>query len=895
MNAVLVATVTGNKHTLTYTAGEAGTYYFWLIARSYDGLESIREPDSDTSTIFALATYAIEEEVVAGPNYLYSDTITETDPTTGMLQFDSLTIGSIAALYIHDVDNDSNSSDWMLNHISDGDLLSFRNEADGTKYLTAAVNGTPTDNTGWWSIPLTIKNVGVIFADGDELRVSVEWLSQSQGKLDSDVRTFGAVLDGVTDDTAALAAAIAAGGDVYVPAGTLLTDPFTMANTFQSLYGDGNLSQIMRRTNGDLLTITANFVQVRNLMLTSDGTLTGDNIVNQSATNNKFINVISQQAVGACFQATGDYSGLQIHDCRFNLASGAPASASPTILGDITSSVTSLYVSIMGLTHNENDAPLEVHRCNSGWVTNCQVGGLELLDGASSNSCSNIKVQGNRITGAVTIGGSTNEFVNNSVGSWPVEFVSGSNSCVWNHNKVAVGGSITNNGNANNHIIREVSSGSVSQIQYGDDASTAIMEIDMTAGKFTFGDGDLVGEAIQANEYLKIAERAAAAAIPAGFGEFWVKNTAPTEAWFNDDTGAGFRIGNTRSDDTTTITKQWTFDAATGGDYAEFKNIEGSPHVRIQSSNGSTNYIDCYITTGNILEWRPTGTASLGFGFDYGLNKWFSDVTVRIGSVGGSSNSIAIIESAAAPSDTAGEGQVWVKNDTPNTLWFTDDAGTDTQLGVGGGDAWGDVVDAVITPDADGTRDLATTGTRFATGYFDDIDVTTNIVVGGTVDGRDVAADGTKLDTLVAALPYVVRDTAATGTQTISTTAITVNLDSEVISDANYSLSADVVTVTLAGTYEVAWQVTAEFDPNQTTARDSWSSWIEKNSATTGVEHMEAFNYWRESSGKISVGRVCMVALSASDTLRLRAALEAGVDSWNLIQYKSWMSIKRVA
>lgn len=44
-------------------------------------------------------------------------------------------------------------------------------------------------------------------------------------------------------------------------------------------------------------------------------------------------------------------------------------------------------------------------------------------------------------------------------------------------------------------------------------------------------------------------------------------------------------------------------------------------------------------------------------------------------------------EIAAAEEDRAGYGQIWVKSDTPNTLWFTDDAGTDFQIGgAGGGD-----------------------------------------------------------------------------------------------------------------------------------------------------------------------------------------------------------------
>jgi hypothetical protein len=41
-------------------------------------------------------------------------------------------------------------------------------------------------------------------------------------------------------------------------------------------------------------------------------------------------------------------------------------------------------------------------------------------------------------------------------------------------------------------------------------------------------------------------------------------------------------------------------------------------------------------------------------------------------------------EQAAADPDVVGKGQLWVKTATPNQLWFTDDAGTDTQLGTGG-------------------------------------------------------------------------------------------------------------------------------------------------------------------------------------------------------------------
>ena len=97
---------------------------------------------------------------------------------------------------------------------------------------------------------------------------------------------------------------------------------------------------------------------------------------------------------------------------------------------------------------------------------------------------------------------------------------------------------------------------------------------------------------------------------------------------------------------------------------------------------------------------------------------------------------------------TVGAGQ-------DNYVLTYDNAGGKISLeaaaGAAGGDSWGDAVDADIIPDADGTRDLGSTGTRFAETYSDALDVTNNIVVGGTVDGRDVATDGTKLDGIEAA------------------------------------------------------------------------------------------------------------------------------------------------
>ena len=51
-----------------------------------------------------------------------------------------------------------------------------------------------------------------------------------------------------------------------------------------------------------------------------------------------------------------------------------------------------------------------------------------------------------------------------------------------------------------------------------------------------------------------------------------------------------------------------------------------------------------------------------------------------------------------------------------------------------------------VLPDTDSNYDIGTSAKRFANIYSDATDVAGNITVTGTVDGRDVAADGTKLD-----------------------------------------------------------------------------------------------------------------------------------------------------
>ena len=90
------------------------------------------------------------------------------------------------------------------------------------------------------------------------------------------------------------------------------------------------------------------------------------------------------------------------------------------------------------------------------------------------------------------------------------------------------------------------------------------------------------------------------------------------------------------------------------------------------------------------------------------------------------------------------------------------------------------IQDGLITPVTDSDVDLGTTSVRFKDAFVDSVTITNNIVVGGTVDGRDVATDGTKLDGI---------ETSATADQTNAEirTAVEAATDSNVFTDADHT------------------------------------------------------------------------------------------------------------
>lgn len=124
------------------------------------------------------------------------------------------------------------------------------------------------------------------------------------------VKTYGAVGDGVTNDTAAIAAAVAAlasGQTLYFPPGVYLTDQVNVSTAKLHFYGSGATIKQRVNTNYLLIYVTADDFTLERLTLDGGG----------SAFQNSFVGMLKGQEVDrltildCAFQNTGD-TGVQL-------------------------------------------------------------------------------------------------------------------------------------------------------------------------------------------------------------------------------------------------------------------------------------------------------------------------------------------------------------------------------------------------------------------------------------------------------------------------------------------------------------------------------------------------------------------------------------------------------
>ena len=216
------------------------------------------------------------------------------------------------------------------------------------------------------------------------------------------VLDFGAVGDGVTNDTAAIQAAIGSNfRDVYFPAGNYLCGNLSFNNENQRFFGQGAI--LTRSGNGVTFTVSARGVYFYAVRFAGGG-FTGDNIT-VTGPEAMFIGCISNQTSGRAIKFSNDGGNALILGGIWN-TTDATASGFDIEFFDTTPG-TSLYSKVIGASTQQATGGVLINGQAAVRLTDCQIGKLTVSSGSGF-------FNGNRIIGATSIQASINLFSSNS-------------------------------------------------------------------------------------------------------------------------------------------------------------------------------------------------------------------------------------------------------------------------------------------------------------------------------------------------------------------------------------------------------------------------------------------------------------------------------------------------
>ncbi len=156
--------------------------------------------------------------------YFFDATTTSGDPGSGQIRYNNATPASVTSLYINDTSDSGLNSDRVLNNLASGDILTLCDEQDGADYLVVSVNGAPTDNTGWWTIPVTVIHSGTL--PTNVVNIDVQWFSQATGGGITGTVADNQIVTGTGASTVDSSANLTYDGtSVTVSSGTLPSSP----------------------------------------------------------------------------------------------------------------------------------------------------------------------------------------------------------------------------------------------------------------------------------------------------------------------------------------------------------------------------------------------------------------------------------------------------------------------------------------------------------------------------------------------------------------------------------------------------------------------------------------------------------------------------------------------
>ena len=288
---------------------------------------------------------------------------------------------------------------------------------------------------------------------------------------------FGATGNGVTDDTAAIQAAIDTSKDIYFPEGVYKASGLTVDNNMQSFTAEGGNTRITKNANGTILNGSGDDLYFSGIDFRGEASsYTGDNI---SLTGNRITftdNCGSSDAAGRALKSTG--GSIRIYGGHNTWATVATGPTDYDIEIGVSGTAT-LYHYITGVRTGHANGGILFVDCGSQSVVGCQIGKLNISKGTGPAGTNGGNIIGNRIIGDVDVALSSATFSSNTLGA-DLDFASGTSQCRFGASNIC-GATVTNAGNANNLIVRETSSGGSNILSFGTSAVSADLTIDPTS------------------------------------------------------------------------------------------------------------------------------------------------------------------------------------------------------------------------------------------------------------------------------------------------------------------------------------------------------------------------------------------------------------------------------
>jgi len=291
------------------------------------------------------------------------------------------------------------------------------------------------------------------------------------------VKDFGAVGDGVTDDTAAIQAAINTGKALFFPQGTYLVGDLSGSTNQQTFRGEGGYKSLLRKKSGatNILVHSGNFVVFQGLAFRGIITDSTTNVV-LNGYNWEMINCNNDTGLGLLIDAT-EPGAFLIQGGTYN---NDAASGDCIRLGNPAGTVTQNYGRVTDMVMSSSNVYLTLYGCGTCSIWGGQIGGLKSLDGSGGASAYGLTISGARITGDITVNGSANIICGNKMGAACTITLGSSGNFYFGNGDS--GCTVVNPGNANNYMVRQVATGSQITMRVGADAAYSDFGVDYTLG-----------------------------------------------------------------------------------------------------------------------------------------------------------------------------------------------------------------------------------------------------------------------------------------------------------------------------------------------------------------------------------------------------------------------------